>query len=73
MRSKAETRTLMDKLLNPKTVGDLRDALIDADRDIPVFSFEAGDLRGRYSWKRKLTYKQWCREEKKRLLKSAQK
>lgn len=45
------------------TVGELKKFIADMDESTPVFRFEVGDLKGRYEWKRKQTWKQWCKNK----------
>lgn len=53
-------------ILSPSTVGQLKLALENLSDDLLVFQIEYGNLEGKSSWKRKETWRQWCRRMKKK-------
>lgn len=52
------------KALSPMTIGELKEAIKDMDSSLLIFRFQWGDTEGMCDWKRKETWKQYCRRMK---------
>lgn len=62
-RDKADS--IAKAMLSPCNIGQLKKAIEHMRDDLLVFNFSYGDIEGFCSWKRKETWKQYCKRNKK--------
>ena len=62
--TKEQASSIAKAMLAPHNIGQLKKAIEHMRDDLLVFNFTYGDIEGCSSWKRKETWKQYCRRIK---------